>query len=94
MGDIAATKIAVRAAVNLLQTEICRQNYQRIIYPGGETAMTQVKEETIRELDDLPPRAYGEVLDKFRRRKTALDTALASEAVLRIQENIGGYTKT
>ncbi|HQD27599.1 MAG TPA: hypothetical protein PKV78_13790 [Methanoculleus thermophilus] len=56
--------------------------------------MTQVKEETIRELDDLPPRAYGEVLDKFRRRKTALDTALASEAVLRIQENIGGYTKT
>jgi hypothetical protein len=51
--------------------------------------MTQVKEEIIRELNDLPPRTYGEVLDfirylKSRRRKAApADTALASEPALR-----------
>ena len=51
--------------------------------------MSQVKEEIINELDDLPPRTYGEVLDfirflKFRRRKAApADTALASEPALR-----------
>ncbi|MDD3857439.1 MAG: hypothetical protein PHP43_05250 [Methanoculleus sp.] len=50
--------------------------------------MSQVKEEIINELDDLPPRMYGEVLDfirslKARRRKAAPETALASEPVLR-----------
>ncbi len=50
--------------------------------------MSQVKEEIISELEDLPPRTYGEVLDfirflKFRRRTTIPDTALASEPVLR-----------
>ena len=50
--------------------------------------MSQVKEEIISELEDLPPRTYGEVLDfirflKFRRRKAVPDTALASEPVLR-----------
>ena len=50
--------------------------------------MTQVKEEIISELNDLPPRTYGEVLDfirflKFRRRKATPDTALASETALR-----------
>ncbi len=50
--------------------------------------MSQVKEEIISELEDLPPRTYGEVLDfirflKFRRQKAVLDTALASEPVLR-----------
>ena len=50
--------------------------------------MSRVKEEIISELEDLPPRTYGEVLDfirflKFRRRKAVPDTALASEPVLR-----------
>ena len=50
--------------------------------------MTRVKVEIISELDDLPPGTYGEVLDfirflKFRRRKAAPDTALASEPTLR-----------
>jgi len=62
--------------------------HQRIIYRRGVAAMTQVKEEIISELNDLPPRAYGEVLDfirflKSRRRKGAPDTALASEPALR-----------
>ncbi|MCT8337479.1 DUF2281 domain-containing protein [Methanoculleus sp. Afa-1] len=47
-----------------------------------------MKEEIISELNDLPPWTYGEVLDfirylKFRRRKAAPDTALASEPALR-----------
>ena len=71
-----------------LQTEICRLKHQRIISHRGEVTMTQVKEEIISELDDLPPRTYGEVLDfirflKSRRRKAAPDTALASEPALR-----------
>ena len=50
--------------------------------------MSQVKEEIISELEDLPPRTYAEVLDfirflKFRRQKAVPDTALASEPVLR-----------
>ena len=50
--------------------------------------MNRVKEENISELEDLPPRTYGEVLDfirflKFRRRKAVPDTALATEPVLR-----------
>ncbi len=50
--------------------------------------MSQVNEEIIGELEDLPPRTYGEVLDfirflKFRRQKAVPDTALASEPVLR-----------
>lgn len=50
--------------------------------------MTNVKEEIISELSDLPPWTYGEVLDfirflKSRRRKAVPDTALASEPVLR-----------
>ena len=50
--------------------------------------MSQVNEEIIGELEDLPPRTYGEVLDfirsiKARRRKAVPDTALASELVLR-----------
>jgi len=62
--------------------------HQRILYCRGETAMNQVKEEIISELEDLPPRTYGEVLDfirflKFRRRKAVPDTALASEPGLR-----------
>jgi hypothetical protein len=62
--------------------------HQRIDIPRGETTMTQVKEEIISEQNDLPPRTYGEVLDfirflKFRHRKAAPDTALASEPVLR-----------
>jgi hypothetical protein len=61
--------------------------HQKIDIPRGEMTMTQVKEEIISELNDLPPRTYGEVLDfirylKFRRRKAAPDTALASEPVL------------
>jgi hypothetical protein len=50
--------------------------------------MTQMKEEIISELDNLPPQIYGEVLDfirflEFRRRKKAApETALASEPVL------------
>jgi hypothetical protein len=71
-----------------LQTEICRLKHQRIVYRRGEGVMTHVKEEIINELDDLPPRTYGEVLDfirflKSRRRKAVPDTALASEPVLR-----------
>jgi len=62
--------------------------HQKIVYCRGETAITRVKEEIISELNDLPPRTYGEVLDfirylKFRRRKAAPDTALASEPTLR-----------
>jgi hypothetical protein len=62
--------------------------HQKIDIPRGETTMTQVKEEIISELNDLPPRTYGEVLDfirylKFRRRKAAPDTALASEPAIR-----------
>ncbi len=50
--------------------------------------MSQIKEEIISELEDLPPWTYAEVLDfirflKFRRRKAVPDTALASEPVLR-----------
>lgn len=50
--------------------------------------MTQVKEEIINELNDLPPRTYGEVLDfirflKSQCRKAAPDTALVSEPALR-----------
>jgi hypothetical protein len=50
--------------------------------------MSRVKEEIINELNDLPPRTYGEVFDfirflKSRRRKAAPDTALASESALR-----------
>jgi len=50
--------------------------------------MSRVNEEIVNELEDLPPRTYGEVLDfirflKFRRRKAVPDTALASEPVLR-----------
>ena len=50
--------------------------------------MTRVKEEIISELNDLPPRTYGEVLDfirylKSRRRKAAPDTALAASPALR-----------
>jgi len=50
--------------------------------------MSQVKEEIISELEGLPPRTYDEVLDfirylKFRRRRAAPDTALASEPTLR-----------
>ena len=50
--------------------------------------MSQVKEEIISELDDLPLWTYAEVLDfirflKFRRQKAVPGTALASEPVLR-----------
>jgi len=43
-----------------------RLKRQRIVYPGGEVTMSQVKEEIINELNDLPPRTYGEVLDFIR----------------------------
>jgi hypothetical protein len=50
--------------------------------------MTRIEEEIISELNDLPPRTYGEVLDfirflKSRRRKATPDTALASEPTRR-----------
>ena len=49
--------------------------------------MTQVKEEIISELNNLPPGTHSEVLDfirfiKFRCRSAVSDTALASEHVL------------